>query len=86
MLFWFSKPERAMNKRVNEYHGEHEQRQKVMKEKIESLRDKLTDYQSELQAKLQLVFEVITGKAKDDKQLSFNRCCNPREVKSAPFK
>ena len=52
MLFWFSKPERAMNKRVNEYIGQHEQRQQQMHERIESLRMKLSDYQSDLQAKL----------------------------------
>jgi hypothetical protein len=48
MLFWFSKPERAMNKRVNEYLGQHEQRQKAMREKIESLRAKFNDYQDVL--------------------------------------
>ena len=48
MLFWFSKPERAMQKRVNEKVGQHEQRHKAMREKIEDLRDKFDIYQSEL--------------------------------------
>jgi hypothetical protein len=61
MLFWFSKPERAMQKRMNEKVGQHEQRQKVMREKIEDLRDKFDIYQGELQGKLQQVIEIITG-------------------------
>lgn len=61
MLFWFSKPERAMNKRVNEYMGQHEQRQKVMRERIEGMREKFLEYQNEMQGKLQQVIDVITG-------------------------
>jgi hypothetical protein len=53
MLFWFSKPERAMQKRMNEKVGQHEQRHKFMREKIEDLRDKFYNYQTELQGKLQ---------------------------------
>jgi hypothetical protein len=37
MLFWFSKPESAMNKRVNDYRGEQEVAQKLMRERIETL-------------------------------------------------
>lgn len=48
MLFWFSKPERAMQKRMNDKMGQHEQRQKVMRERIEDLRLKFELYQSEL--------------------------------------
>ncbi len=61
MLFWFSKPERAMQKRVNEKVGQHEQRHKAMREKIEDLRDKFDIYQSELQGKLRDVIELISG-------------------------
>lgn len=70
MLFWFSKPERAMNKRVNNYLGQHEERQKVMREKIEGLRDKFNDYQDVLQGKLQSVIELITGMATPEKTLA----------------
>jgi Skp family chaperone for outer membrane proteins len=48
MLLWFSKPEKAMQKRMNEKVGQHEQRHKVMREKIEDLRDKFEIYQSEM--------------------------------------
>ena len=48
MLLWFSKPERAMQKRMNEKVGQHEQRHMVMREKIEDLREKFEIYQSEL--------------------------------------
>ena len=61
MLFWFSKPERAMQKRMNDKMGQHEQRQKVMREKIEDLKEKFSIYQSQLQGKLQHVIEIITG-------------------------
>ena len=44
LLFWFSKPERAMNKRVNEHLGQQEQKEKIMRERIEAMRDKFLDY------------------------------------------
>ena len=68
MLFWFSKPERAMNKRMNEHLGQQEQRQKVMSERIEALSEKFNNYQSELQGKLQDVIDIITGVATPEKQ------------------
>jgi hypothetical protein len=37
MLQWLWKPERAMQKRMNDYMGQHEQRQQLMRERIESL-------------------------------------------------
>jgi hypothetical protein len=44
LLFWFTKPEKAMNKRLNEHLGIQEQKEKKAKERIESLRDKFGHY------------------------------------------
>jgi hypothetical protein len=44
MLQWLWKPERAMQKRMNDYIGQHEQRQQLMKERIEGLQLKFAQY------------------------------------------
>eukprot|EP00347_Sterkiella_histriomuscorum_P010876 403374581 len=61
MLFWFSKPEEAMNKRLNEHLGKQEQKEQKLREKIETMRDKFAQYHNQLQIKLQQVIEVISG-------------------------
>lgn len=53
MLFWFSKPEKAMNKRLNDHLGKQEMKEQKLKEKIETLRDKFIQYQKQVQIKLQ---------------------------------
>lgn len=52
MLFWFSKPETAMNKRLNEHLGKQEKKEQKMREKIISLREKFNQYSDHLQLKL----------------------------------
>ena len=44
MLFWFSKPEKAMNKRLNEHLGMQELKEQNFKERVETLRDKFGQY------------------------------------------
>jgi hypothetical protein len=44
MLFWFSKPEKAMNKRMNDHLGQQELKEQMLKERIEVLRDKFASY------------------------------------------
>jgi len=61
MLIWFSKPEKAMNKRLNEHLGKQQLKEKRLKERIETFKDKLTQYQRNLQVRLQSVIEVISG-------------------------
>lgn len=41
MLIWFSKPEKAMNKRLNEHLGKQQLKEKRLKERLETFKDKL---------------------------------------------
>lgn len=52
MLFWFSKPEMAMNKRLNEHLGKQEQKEQQTRESIGILKGKYDLFTDTLQRKI----------------------------------
>lgn len=78
MLFWFTKPEKAMNKRLNERLGIQEQKERKTKEKIESLKTQFVDYTEQLQFKLQQCMEVLNGMVTPDHSHSGSLLGSPK--------